>query len=259
MADETEINLVTLGKQYSDEGAAYELVESIRWPNGPVCPHCDSVNHAYFLNPQNGGRKTRTGSISLRRVYKCAECRKQFSVLVGTIFEGSKIPLHKWLLAFHMLASAKNGVAAYELHRTLHISVESAWFMAHRIRHALEGDGLDTKLSGTVEADETYMGGQAKNMHASRRREKFTGGPFESKTPVFTLVQRGGEVRSQVMRAVTGANIREALTRNVVADARLMTDQARTYTAAGRAFAAHEIVNHGAGEYVRGDVHTVVD
>lgn len=155
------LNLTSIAKQFSDEGEAYKFVECIRWPDGPVCPHCGVIDHAYFLQPKDGERKTRTGSTSARRVWKCADCRKQFSVLIGTIFEGSKIPLQKWLLAFHMLASAKNGVAAYELHRTLEISVESAWFMAHRIRFALDGGLSDEPLTGIVEADETYIGGKA--------------------------------------------------------------------------------------------------
>jgi len=168
MTDEaTKLTLSTIAKQYHDEAEAYKLIESLRWSNGPVCPHCGSINHAYFLTPKAGARKTRTGAASARRVWKCGDCRKQFSVLVGTIFEDSKIPLSKWLLAIHQLCSDKNGTAAHELHRTLGITQKSAWFMAHRIRYAMERDPLAGMLQGTVEVDETYWGGEAKNMHAA--------------------------------------------------------------------------------------------
>ena len=197
-----------------------------------MCPHCGSINHAYFLKPKNGARKTRTGSVSARRVYKCGDCRKQFSVLIGTVFEGSKIPLFKWLLAFHMIASAKNGVAAFELHRTLDISVESAWFMAHRIRFALTGHP-SPMLSGTVEVDETYIGGAAKNMHAKDRKKRITGSGGVDKTPVVSLVQRSGEVRSQVMRNVTGAKLRQALRDQVEPSAAIMTDSFSGYRKVG--------------------------
>jgi len=140
MAD--EINLSTLAKQYSDEEEAYKLVERIRWPHGPVCPHCGVIDHAYFLTPKGEGRKTRTGSISVRRVWKCADCKKQFSVLKGSIFEDSKIPLSKWLLAFHLLCSNKNGTASFELHRTLKLDRKTAWFLTMRIRHAMAQEPL---------------------------------------------------------------------------------------------------------------------
>ncbi len=254
-----DLNLSTLAKHFSDEAAAYEFVESIRWPAGKedvVCPHCGTIGRAYYLAPKNGGRLTRTGKVSLRRVWKCGACRKQFSVLVGTIFEDSKIPLFKWLLAFHLIASAKNGIAAYELHRMLQISVESAWFMAHRIRYALEG-GSVAPLTGTVEADETYIGGKARNMHASKRRRRVTGTGGIDKTAVVSLVQRGGELRSQVMQeTVTGATLGAVLREHVSPAAHLRTDAFGGYRQLGREFASHETVNHQAGEYVRGDAST---
>src|SRR6266542_822908 len=157
-----KLTLSKLVKDFSDEARAYEYVESIRWPNGPVCPHCKGTK-AYFLNPRNGNtRRTRTGNVTRRRVWKCATCRKQFSVLVGTIFEDSRIPLSKWLIAIYMLCSGKNGVSANELHRDLEITLKSAWFMAHLIRKAMERPPLVDKLRGVVEADETYVGGKVK-------------------------------------------------------------------------------------------------
>ena len=148
MASDNEItlNLSTIAKHFSSEEAAYELIESIRWPHGHICPHCGSVNHAYYLTPEYGYRTTSTGRTTYRRVWKCADCREQFSVLVGTIFEDSKIPLSKWLLAIHLLCQGKNGVSAHELNRTLGITYKSAWFMAHHIRYAMEREPLASKL-----------------------------------------------------------------------------------------------------------------
>ncbi|MBI2304719.1 MAG: IS1595 family transposase [Chloroflexi bacterium] len=251
-----DLNLGTIAKRFSDEGEAYRFLESIRWPDGQVCPHCGSIGHAYFLNPKGGMRITRTGKTSARRVWKCGDCRKQFSVLIGTIFEGSHIPLFKWLLAFHMLASAKNGIAAYELHRTLHISGESAWFMAHRIRYALEAEQLFGTLTGTVEADETYFGGEAKNMHKADRERRIRGRGPSGKTPVVSLVERGGRVRSQVVADVSGKTLGAVLRQRADTSAVLMTDTAGAYGEVGREFASHQTVNHSAGEYVHGDVHT---
>lgn len=202
MASDNEItlNLSTIAKHFSSEEAAYELIESIRWPNGPICPHCGSVDHAYYLTPKNGYRTTSTGRTTYRRVWKCADCREQFSVLVGTIFEDSKLPLSKWLLAIHLSCQGKNGVSAHELHRTLGITYKSAWFMAHRIRYAMERPPLVDKLQGIVEADETYIGGKAKGKR---------GRGAANKTPVVTLVERDGEARSRVMEHVHGQEYQE--------------------------------------------------
>ncbi len=141
----------------------------MRWPDGPVCPHCDSVNRAYFLKPRNNTRLTHTGKVSYRRLWKCAGCRKHFSVLVGTIFEKSQVPLRKWLMALYMMASSKNGVAAYEVHRTLGVTNKTAWFMLHRIREAMKRGELVEPMKGTIVADETWIGGDPMNRHESRR------------------------------------------------------------------------------------------
>lgn len=260
MLDELVLNLSTIGKYFSEEEAAYELIEKLRWPEGPICPHCKSVNRSYFLTPMNGYRTTSTGRVTYRRVWKCADCREQFSALVGTIFEDSKIPLSKWLIAIHMLCQGKNGVSAHELHRTLNITYKSAWFLAHRIRYAMARpplvdqlaaveeteDNDEGKLQGIVEADETYVGGRARGKR---------GRGAAKKTPVVTLVERNGEARSQVMEHVTGANMKEALTKEVSKKARVMTDELNVYTEPGKDFVSHETVAHGQGEYVRGDVH----
>jgi transposase-like protein len=239
-------NISELAKHFSDEAEAWKLIERIRWPNGPICPHCGVIGTAYYLEPKNGNRKTRTGKESYRRVWKCADCRKQFSVLVGTIFEDSRIPLSKWLLAIHMLCAGKNGVAALELQRTLGVTYKSAWFMAHRIRYAMARPPLVDKLQGIVEADETYIGGKA-----SGKR----GRGAANKTPVVLLVERDGETRAQVMHTVTGANIGAVLREHVDTTTTLHTDELHVYAKPGKDFAAHETVAHGKGEYSRGDVH----
>lgn len=233
-----ELNLSKIAKRYSDEEEAYRLVERIRWPNGPICPHCGVIGNAYYLEPKEGNRKTRTGKTTYRRVWKCGDCRKQFSVLVGTIFEDSRIPLSKWLLAIHMMCAAKNGVSALELQRTLGIAYRSAWFMAHRIRYAMARPPLADKLQGVVEADETYIGGRAKGKR---------GRGAANKTPVLSLVERDGEVRSQM---------KEVLDEHVDPSAVLVTDEFPAYRKPGQAFARHEVVNHSEGEYVRLGAHT---
>jgi transposase-like protein len=243
------LNLTNIAKHFSDEDAARELLEKMRWPNGPVCPRCKSTI-AYRLTPRvESKRPVRKG------VLKCKACRKQFTVTVGTIFEASHIPLSKWLLAIHLLCSSKKGMSAHQLHRMLGIKYQSAWFMAHRIRYAMAQEPLASKLSGIVEVDETYVGGKAKNMHASVRREKIKGRGTVGKAPVVTLVEREGRVKSIYMQDVTGDNLKEAMQDCIVPMAQIMTDESPSYSFAQDEFAGHESVNHKAGEYVRGDAH----
>ncbi len=244
--DSTALNLSMIAQHFSDEAAAWQFLEATRWPDGPICPHCGSVNQAYYLEPQNGSRNTRTGNPTYRSLWKCAECREQFSVLVGTIFEDSRISLSKWLLAIHPLCAGKNGMSALELSRTLGIAYRSAWFMAHRIRYAMERPPLVDKLNGIVEADETYIGGRA---HGKRGRGAL------NKTPVLMLVERNGEARSQAMEHVTNENVREVLIGHVDTDATLMTDTLNVYQKPGQEFAAHETVDHSQDEYARDTEH----
>jgi transposase-like protein len=259
-----ELTLATAARALGDEAFAWELMEAFRWPNGPVCPHCGSTK-AYYLAPKDGAR-TRTRILadgttktatSHRRVWKCGDCRKQYTVLVGSVFEDSRIPVGKWLYAVHALATAKNGVAANELRRDLGIDMKSAWFMLHRIRYAMARPPLVHQLNGVVEADETYMGGKAKNMHKADRERKITGTGGVDKVPVLTLVNREtGEARSQVMRTVTSKNVGKVLHEHISPAASLMTDQSNLYPEAGKAFKSHERVDHGKGEYVRGEAHS---
>lgn len=234
--DFSEINLSSLAKYFSDEGEAYRLLESIRWPKGPICPHCGCINHAYHLKNQ----RTKSGKISDRSMWKCAECRKVFTVTVGTVFEDSHIPLSKWMQGSLLMAASKNGIAALELARTLDLSYKAAWFMAHRLRHAMV-DMSEDLFRGIVEADETWIGGRVKGQDWK-----------ENKTPVVSLVQRGGRVRSRAVTNVNGRNLRKALEDEVDPEAILMTDSNPAYRKAGKSYRGHYTVNHEIDEYVRG-------
>jgi transposase-like protein len=250
-----ELNFSKIAKQYSDEEEAYKFLESIRWENGVLCPHCQNIG-ADFIEPENGERKTRTGKVTYRRIWRCQSCKKQFSVLVGTIFEDSRIPLSKWLLAIHELNADKNGISSCELGRKLGITQKSAWFMAQRIRFAMAHTSLESKLTGTVEVDETYIGGLEKNKHASKRTEETQGRSTKTKTPVLSSVQRGGTVYSKSLKVVSSKNIRQVLNDRVSKDAVLETDTFPAYNSVGREFKAHETVDHGTGEYVHGNAYT---
>jgi len=223
------------GKHLHDEQAAYEHLANIRWPEGPICVHCQGKK-VYTL---------KVAGTSKRVVLKCATCRKQFSATVGTIFERSHIPLSKWFMAFQLMASSKKGMSAHQLHRMLQITYKSAWFLAHRIRHVMKQTPFGGKLGGIVEADETYIGGK------SRGR-----GHIDNKIPVFALVERGGKVRSFTMPLVTSVNLKRAIHEHVDKSATLMTDEFIGYKQIGKAFVEHHTVNHSEKEYVRGTAST---
>jgi transposase-like protein len=238
-----DLTLSVYEPRFNDPIVAATYLESIRWPDGPVCPHCGVQDPKHYL------LKSET-----RKLWKCRACRKQFTVTVGTIFEGSHIPLQKWLLAFYLLCSSKKGMSAHQLHRMLGVTYKSAWFMAHRIRYAMEQPPFARPLEGVVEADETYVGGKERNRKRQDKQKKT--GRGTNKTPVVALVERGGEVRSFRMANVTGLELKGAIRRNVSRDARIMTDSFKSYRGLGKEFASHEYVSHSDGEYVRGDVHT---
>lgn len=216
---------------YTDPNKAREYLEATHWPQGPVCPHCGGVDNIKKLE----GKSTRPG------VYKCNQCRKPFTVTVGTIFEDSKIPLNKWLLAFRLMASSKKGMSAHQLGRSLGITYKSAWFMAHRIREAMTQDNGPIGGSGSVvEADETYVGGKAAN--------RAYGKPADKKI-VLSLVERNGEVRSFHIANVNAKTLRPLFVKNVHRVSFLATDDASRFVGIGREFKSHAAVNHSKREY----------
>ena len=230
--------------RFTDEDAARKHLESIRWPRGPVCPHCGGTERQSRLS----GESHRAGLLF------CGECREQYTVTVGTVFERSKIPLHKWVLATHLLCSSKKGMSSHQLHRTLGVTYKTAWFMAHRIREAM-GDNPSGKLGGggkIVEVDETYFG----NKEGKTMRGKTGGAAMKDKRAIVALVERHGKVRSFHVPAVTNANLKEVLFKQVALDTHLMTDEATRYWNIGKLFDKHSSVNHGRKEYARGEVTT---
>jgi transposase-like protein len=231
--------------QFNDEAAAYAYVEARLWATGRVCPHCGVVG-------ESGALKGKTNRIGL---YKCYACRKPFTVKVGTIFEDSHIAMRDWLAAIHLVCSSKKGISATQLHRTLGITLKSAWFLGMRIREAMggEGSGLLGGEGGTIEIDETYVGGKARNRHKHQRGRGR--GRDIPKAPVFALVERGGAVRAFHVPTVSGANLAAIVQKNVARGAMIYSDENYTTRHAARGYSA-DSVNHLDGEYVRGPIHT---
>jgi len=234
---------------FHNEEAAYERIESIVWPDGPVCPHCGNVKADRIHRIE--GKTARKGLL------RCNECGEQFRVTVNTIFEHSKIPLHKWFQAAHLLASSKKGISSHQLHRTLRVTYKTAWFMTHRLREAMRDGHFSAPLGGegnAVEMDETFVGGLEKNKHRSKRQHRGTGGA--GKEAVYALVERGGTVRSHHVPAVTADNLKPIIEAHIDGATVVYTDEGATSKGLGRLFEKHESVNHSIGEYVRGDAHT---
>lgn len=229
---------------FNDEEAARKHFEALRWPDGPICPHCGVVDTATELK----GASTRAG------VWKCRSCQKPFTATIGTVYERSHIPLHKWLLATHLLCASKKGISAHQLWRMLGFgSYRTAWFMAHRIREGMK-EALPASILGgenkVVEIDETYVGGKEVNKHKAKRRRDGARGAV-GKAPVLSLVEREGSVRSFHVASVSARTLRPIIVENVHRATYLMTDDATVYPPIARRFAGHGSVNHSAEEYVR--------
>lgn len=226
---------------FQNDDAAREHLEALRWPDGPVCPHCGCI-----------GNITKTKASRRAGLYTCNDCRKQFTVTIGTLFERSHIPLHKWFQAFFLLCSSKKGMSSHQLHRMLGVTYKTAWFMTHRIREAMNNDGATLPPMGgfghTVEVDETYW----QNIPG----ESAPKGGYRNKNKIVSLVERNGDVRSFHMERVTGATLRPVLRAQIHEMSRVVTDEAGYYAKLDWDFFQHRHVNHKRGEYAREDIHT---
>jgi transposase-like protein len=232
-----DLTLIQIIDQFPTDEAARLHLEEIRWKDGIFCPHCKCSDASKFSTiAPNLAKKVRAG------LRWCSNCEKQFTVTIGTIFEASHIPLRKWLIAFYMICSSKKGISSLQLQRNLELgSYRTALFMAHRIRFALKDPSFGGKLSGTVEVDETYIGG----------KQKYVGkGCMDNKIPVVSLLERGGRVRSQVMKRINSKTLKAAIQKNVVKQSEIHTDENRSYCAVQSDY-GHHTVKHAMGEYSR--------
>jgi transposase-like protein len=228
-------SLLELQRAIPDEKAAIAHFTAVRWKNGEFCPYC---GHEKLYHFSDG------------KTHKCADCRKRFSIKVGTIFEDSNLPLHTWMMAVWFISSHKKSIASTQLAKDLGVTQKTAWFMMHRLRHAARTRSFNRPLSGTVEVDETFIGGKEANKPAHKRSG--TKDWRKGKTVVVGMLERGGELRAQVQAEMR--KIPHEIILNVKEGSALMTDEWRGYVAMG-AFYKHETVNHNSGEYARGNAH----
>lgn len=236
---------------FHDEAAAFEHVEGMLWPQGPVCRHCGSMDKHYKLaGVRSKASKKNPHGVERHGLYKCGACRAQFTVRMGTIFEESHLPLHKWLQAIHLMCSSKKGISAHQMHRVLEVTYKTAWFLCHRIREAMRsGDFSPMGGNGkTVEVDETYIG------RLAGTPVKPGGGAH--KNTVVTLVERGGIARSFHVDTARIGTVMPIVRANIARESALMTDESGIYRRASQDFASHDFVTHSKDEYVRGTIHT---
>jgi hypothetical protein len=264
-------------KFFHDDAAAFEYLEGLIWGGKPVCPHCGEAEKVGALKPVTPRRKVKNDDKTLKLdengeqvwkisptrygIKKCYACRKQFTVTVGTVFESSHVPLHKWLQAAYLMMSSKKGISSKQLERTLEVTYKTAWFMSHRLREAMASGNLPPMggEGAIVEADETYFGNRVslkKKRAAQRRGIKGLGGGPGNKFPIVSLVERGGSIRSFNVDRANKHTVAGIVRQNVDRKSRLMTDESRLYTIVGQEFVSHDAVNHSRGEYVRGDAYT---
>lgn len=236
-----EINLVNLIEQFGSEDKCREYLEELRWPDGVACPRCSSKS---------------VSRIHARGQFQCNACRYQFSVTAGTIFHDSHLPLWKWLLTAYIMTESRKGVSANQIRRTINVSYKTAWYLCHRIRAAMS-EVAPTPLAGTVEVDETHIGGKAKNMHKSKRGKRITGRGASGKTVVLGIIQRGGKVYLKVVPGTDRETLHAFIREHTASDAEaIYTDELSAYAGIADENTRHETVNHSKEEWVRGDVHT---
>jgi len=236
---------------YHDDEAARVQLESIRWPNGPYCPYCGSFDR---VKATTTPPKAKGGGW-----HHCMDCRRKFTVRVGSIFHRSHVPLHKWLLGFRLMAGSKKGFSAHQLHRHLKVDYKTAWFLEHRIRECMDEDDHGP-LGGegkTVEADETFLNKQRGRTTWEFNNETGWNRKRDRRSvPIFALVERGGKARAMPLKTVSGAELRSALRKHGSTKSKLMTDELSAYRIPGREFESHDTVNHSEEEWTRGSVHT---
>jgi transposase-like protein len=230
--------LIEAVRYFSDLDVCTEFVANLRWPTGPACPRCGDMDYSYLTS---------------RRLWKCKGCKHQYSVKAGTIFEDSPLGLDKWLVSIWLIANSKNGISSYELARSVGITQKSAWFVLQRIRLAMQTGSFE-KFTGTVEVDETFVGGKAKNMHASRRATLKGRGGID-KTVVMGVLERGGNVHAEVVPDTRVKSLEPVVHANVEAGATVYSDSLATYNGLDWYY-DHDTVDHGAHKYVNGQVHT---
>lgn len=246
MNTKTDETLKEIPMACADETAAVEFLEKQRWGDTPACPHCGGM-HVYQMKGRDGERNK-------RYLWKCKDCSKQYTVRIGTVFEESRIALRHWCYAFWSACASKKGVSALQISRMTGVSYKSALFMMHRIRFAMTDDhSKPVPMKGIVEVDETYVGGKPR--YKGRHNLKKCGRGTD-KTPVVAMVQRGGDVRAQVLPKVNGKNLKAVIRENVDTSAHIMTDESRMYNGLDEKYASHDTTNHSAKEYVRGNVHS---
>ncbi len=228
-------DLLGFFRRFSDDAACRAYLEQRRWPDGPVCPHCKGGKPVYTITSD----KARSG------LHKCGACRKQFTVTVGTIFEGSHVPLSKWFAALYLMSSSKKGISAHQLHRGLGLTYKTAWFLCHRIRHAMRTRAFRSYLSGTVEVDETYVGAKKPG-----KRGRGAAG----KTIVLGMVKRGGDVNARIIPDVKRRTLRPIIAKTVRKGSRLMSDDLSSYLGLSDRY-RHGVVAHSRGYVAGKDIH----
>jgi transposase-like protein len=233
----TPSTLIGVVQHFSNKRTCIEFVKNLHWPNGVTCPVCASKE---------------VTELRTRQLWQCRDCRKQFSVKVGTIFEDSALPLQKWLVALWLITNAKNGISSYEIHRSLGVTQKTAWFMSHRIRLAMERGTI--LLSGVVEVDESYIGGSDKNRHEGKKRRMNPQGPSD-KTIVVGMVERGGDVIAKSVSSAKARNLRPLIRKYVAPNAILYSDNFASYDNLQSEY-YRGVINHAQGQYVKGDIHT---